>query len=184
MTARPGPGGRIAPDNRGPQTPGAGAQSKRHDLERRDVPFLHGSDLQQGDVEAMREGQRVAPVQTQGEALPQPTTGQTPVSARNSMGDQQPNTMTELLTSQLGGTAKGRPAARPPDPKLQRRGRAWLQFLSQIAKQPGASPMFRAAVQTQLRRAIQANEQGAVGGALFMRDGDVGLEALGNDGSQ
>ncbi len=58
-------GGRIAPTNLPPQAPGVGKNSKRHDLERRDVPFLHGSDLQQGDVQAMEQGQRVAPVQTQ-----------------------------------------------------------------------------------------------------------------------
>lgn len=181
MTARPGPGGRIAPDNRGPQAGGVGRQSARTDLERRDVPFLHGSDLQQGDVEAMRNGQRIAPVTTQQPATPNPQTGSVPVSRPKGGGDA-PNSMTELLTSQLGGTAKGRPQVRPPDPQLARRGRAWLQFLQNVARQPGASPMFRAAVQTQVRRAIQANETGPIGGALFMRDGDVGLEALGNDG--
>src|SRR5690606_16933027 len=67
MTAR---GGRIPPDGRPTQAPGVGKNSKRHDLERRNVPFLHGSDLQVGDVQAMEQGQRIAPKQTQAPAAP------------------------------------------------------------------------------------------------------------------
>lgn len=58
-------GGRIAPDGRPPQAKGLGKNAKRHDLERPATPGLHGSDLQQGDVQAMEQGQRIAPAQTQ-----------------------------------------------------------------------------------------------------------------------
>lgn len=62
-------GGRIPPDNRQAQAPGVGSKAKRHDLERRSVPYLHGSDLQQGDVAAMEQGQRVLPARTQQSAV-------------------------------------------------------------------------------------------------------------------
>ena len=55
------PGGKIAPDGRPAQAPGVGAQSKRHDLEMPGTPGLHNSDLQQGDVQMLEQGQRVAP---------------------------------------------------------------------------------------------------------------------------
>ncbi len=60
--AHDGAGGRIAPDGRPPQAKGVGKNAKRHDLERAATPGLAGSDLQQGDVQALESGQRVAPI--------------------------------------------------------------------------------------------------------------------------
>jgi hypothetical protein len=69
MTAR-GPGGRIAPDGRPPQPPGVGKNARRHDLERPATPGLHGTDLQQGDVQRLEAAQRVAPRRQQPPAAP------------------------------------------------------------------------------------------------------------------
>lgn len=79
------PGGRIAPDGRAPQAKGVGKNSRRHDLEQPRTPGLHGSDLQQGDVQRLEAAQRVAPTpkRTQAAAAPQRTGGggQRPTSA-------------------------------------------------------------------------------------------------------
>ena len=76
-----GPGGRIAPDGRPAQAPGVGKNAKRHDLEAPATPGLHGSDLQQGDVQMLEQGQRVAPrpKKTQGAAAPAPARRNAPV---------------------------------------------------------------------------------------------------------
>lgn len=55
-------GGRIAPDGRPPQAPGVGKTAKRHDLEAPPTPGLHGSDLQQGDVQMLEQAQKTAPI--------------------------------------------------------------------------------------------------------------------------
>lgn len=67
-------GGRMAKKEYGrtPSVPQEGKRAKRHDLERRDVPYLHGSDLQQGDVQQLRAGQSALKQQQQ------PASGGTP----------------------------------------------------------------------------------------------------------
>ena len=64
-------GGRIAPDGRQSQAPGVGKNSVRSDLSQpAKTPGLAGSDLQQGDVQALERGQKIAPInkRTQGKA--------------------------------------------------------------------------------------------------------------------
>jgi len=65
-------GGRMPPEQTGraPQAPGVGAHAKRHDLETRSVPYLHGSDLQQGDVSRLQEAQSILGPRTQQSANP------------------------------------------------------------------------------------------------------------------
>ncbi len=55
------PGGKIPPDGRPPVAPGVGKTARRHDLEAPATPGLADSDLQQGDVQALEQAQKIAP---------------------------------------------------------------------------------------------------------------------------
>jgi len=71
-----GPGGKIPNQGNPPAAKGVGKNSKRHDLERQATPGLHGSDLQQGDIKKLEQGQRIAPIRTQAPAAPKGQSGQ------------------------------------------------------------------------------------------------------------
>lgn len=172
MSAR-GPGGRIAPDNRPAQTPGVGAQAKRHDLERRDVPFLHDSDLQQGDVAALEQGLRTAPVQTQDPA------GRTRGSAtraqpRTPLEDENPD-LNAIIQSELGGTLQsGGGALR--EPHGLDRTRAWVQWFRDTARRPGVSPLLRAAMMQTVLSYEQLQAQKTQSSVVNLEDADIAIE--------
>lgn len=163
-------GGRIAPDNRGPQAKGVGKNSKRHDLERRSVPFLHGSDLQQGDVQAMEQGQRIAPKQTQQPAQPQRAASQS--VNQTSQGVKVPDAIEFLAGRQSGPMG------------LPRRGRAienhqalnWLPLLRQIVVGPGSSGLLASAFINQAR---EIGRVGSTPATIIDLDAvDDGIEAM------
>ncbi len=167
-------------DKLGPQAPGVGKNSKRHDLERQATPGLADSDLQQGDVAALEEGQRIAPVDKQSAAQAAPGGGvrSTPTAAP------QPSNLDDVqgvVSNRLKGTlGQGAPLG-VPDEELRRRGAGWANILQQLAKQPGASPLFRAQIQDQIAR--QANDQahGPRGGFFNLSLVDDAIQGL-NDG--
>lgn len=178
MSAR-GPGGRIPPQNRGAQTPGQGKNSKRHDLERRNVPFLHDSDLQQGDVEAMRQGQRVAPVQTQKPAQAQaPSKSTAPPAGVDGSGV--PSNIMDVISGRIGGSMAQQPPAGQTDPRLANRQQAWVQLLQKIGSQPGASPLLKARLQTVIARMQETPAVKPRGGVVRLNQVDAALENLGD----
>jgi len=145
LTAR-GPGGRIPNQGNGPAAKGVGKNAKRHDLERQDVPPLHDSDLQQGDVQALEQGQRIAPVRSQAPAVPQQAGG----SARQDVGGgaQQPAPM-DIINSRLGNTMATQGTERTFDPAKARLADKWAGFYMQLSQHPNASPVLKAQARQQ-----------------------------------
>ncbi|WP_461522126.1 hypothetical protein [Porticoccus sp.] len=142
MVARGGPGGRIPRDNRPVQAKGVGKNSKRHDLERPSTPGLHGSDLQQGDVQALEQGQRIAPVREQGAATPQPNRAPSRGGSGSPGGD--PSDMPpidEVIEQRLGGTLGSGPVVRP---ETARKAEGWGHFFTTLSRNSQASPGMRA----------------------------------------
>lgn len=171
----PNRGGRIPPDGRPVAAPGIGKNSRRHDLEGRDTPFLHDSDLQQGDVQALEQGQRIAPKQTQQPAAPAPAgrgSGTTTVGTGAGTTDV-PDAIDFLAgraTGEVGIPATGYAAG-------SSRAATWLPILQQLAAGPGSSGVLGAALIDQTRRMRQAvpRRDAAV---IDMQDTDVALKAM------
>ena len=172
MTAR---GGRIPPDGRPVQAPGVGKNSKRHDLERRNVPFLHGSDLQVGDVQAMEQGQRIAPKQTQAPAAPPSRGGgsgqQTTTTGGAAMAPPDP---IEFLAGRIGGQPLQAPPRRA-DIKNSK-AMAWLPLVRQMAAGPGSSGVLASALINQMRALSRMPVRDVT--VIDMQDVDAALEAM------
>lgn len=175
MTTR---GGRIPPDGRQASAKGVGANSKRHDLERPATPGLHGSDLQYGDRQAMEEGQRIAPAQTQEPGqTPQPQQGgQQQAGGDMGSGIQIPDPI-DFLGGQQGEEFDL--------PNLQRqvdesRALTWLPILRQLAAGPGASSALVNAFINQARLMMQRGGQPAT--IVDMQAADDGIEEMLNVG--
>ena len=139
-----GPGGRIAPDGRPAQAPGVGKNAKRHDLEAPATPGLHGSDLQQGDVQMLEQGQRVAPrpKKTQGAAAPAPArrnapVGETPMEVPDPL---------EFAAGRIGGNVVGAEPAGGPLFDAEK----WRPLLESIARNPQASGPLSTTIMKQL----------------------------------
>lgn len=177
MPQHPGKkGGRISPDNRGAQAKGVGKNSKRHDLERQATPGLHGSSLQKGDVQALEQGQRVAPIQEQerGQA-PQPQGGGQPQQA-GGQGVQVPDPI-DFLAGKNGDQFG------PPTPQRridESRAKTWLPLIRHLVNGPGASPALVNAFINQARLMQQAGSQPAT--IVDMNATDDGIEEMLNQG--
>lgn len=172
MTAR---GGRIPPDNRPAQAPGVGKNSKRHDLERRDVPFLHGSDLQVGDVQAMEQGQRIAPKQTQRPAAPPARGGagsQTTTSGEGAA--MTPPDPIEFLAGRFGGQQMEAPPRRADI--ANSKAMTWLPLVRQMAAGPGSSGVLASALINQMRALSRMPVRETT--VIDMQDVDAALEAM------
>lgn len=169
------PGGRIAPDGRPPQAKGVGKKAKRHDLERPKTPGLHGSDLQQGDVQAMEDGQRIAPASTQQPAAPTPQGGLANAKSSGQM-PQAPMQVPDAIDFLAGKNGNDFNM-----PNLQRqtdssRALTWLPVLRQLASGPGTSSALVNAFINQARALNQAGSQPAT--IVDMRAADDGIEAM------
>lgn len=164
---------------RGPQTPGEGKNSKRHDLERQATPGLAGSDLQVGDVAEMEAGLQAAPINKGGRprtAAPQQAKN---MPASRQVSDVDMGDMSSIVNKRLGGTFDRNAAIGKPDQALQRRGQSWMNFLQNLSRQPGASPLLRATVQSQVVRQVQSNAFQNRGGFQDLSDVDDALGGLG-----
>lgn len=163
--------------NRPVQAPGVGPNAKRHDLERRAVPNLHGSDLQQGDVQAMEQGLRIAPVQEQAPAIPPP-----PPSGRDDNRIQeipgQELDINEVIQARLAGTLEPDRPGVAVNETAQRRAATWLDIIRDLANQPGASTLLRTRAQTVMREAATRPSRKIVNAQVFMREIDSRLEGL------
>lgn len=157
MTTR---GGRIAPDGRPPQAKGVGKNAKRHDLERQKTPGLHGSDLQQGDVQAMEQGQRIAPAQKQerGQAPRTSEGGQTAPVASSTAGVELPDAI-EFLGGRQGTEFNVPQTGRRLD---NSKATTWLPILQRMAAGPGSSGALARAVIAQSRDLRQAGASPAI----------------------
>lgn len=139
-----GPGGRIPPDGRPAQAPGVGKTAKRHDLEMPATPGLHGSDLQQGDVQALEQGQRIAPraKKTQAPAAPKAARRQ-PTGTAGPMEVPDP---IQFASQRIGGNV--------PQPQpfsgVQFDAQKWRPLLQSIAKNPNASGPLTTTIAAQL----------------------------------
>ena len=169
-------GGRIRPTNRPVSAPGVGKNAKRHDLERRNVPYLQGSDLQQGDVQALEQGQRVQPIKrTQPPAAARRGQARREASMRGGTTEGGvPTDPISFLAQRIGGTYR-------PKSGLVGRSRhdyrAWMPLLEQLANSPGASGLLVSAYITRLHNMlsgpyIQDNQ------IIDMQDADDSVEAL------
>ena len=154
--AHDGAGGRIAPDGRPPQAKGVGKNAKRHDLERAATPGLAGSDLQQGDVQALESGQRVAPIKEnpRGRA-PRPSGGgQSGGQTRGAQSGRvsgAPDAI-EFLGAQQGSEFN------VPEGVLQSSDNltSWLPFVRQMVIGPGTSGLLAGAYINQFRQLLRS----------------------------
>lgn len=170
-------GGRIPPDNRALSAPGIGENADRHDLERRNVPFLAGSDLQQGDIQALEQGQRIAPVQTQQPAIPaRPTDGQVAQAPVTEEDIEVPDPI-EFLAGENGQGFTLPQEQREID---NARAMTWLPLLRRLAAGPGASGLLVATLIEQGRRMQQLGNQAAT--VIDLQAVDDGIEAMLDEG--
>jgi hypothetical protein len=170
MTA---PGGRIPPDNRPTQAAGVGKNSKRHDLERRTTPYLHDSDLQQGDVQAMEDGQRIAPKQTQQPAAPASSgrgSGATQASDASATGI--PDAIDFISQMAAGGGVNPPQAGAAPSANLD----MWVRFARHLVNGPGSSGLLAGAYINQVRQ-LRTTPQAASSVFINLRDVDDALSA-------
>lgn len=173
----PNRGGRIAPDNRPAQAKGVGKNSKRHDLERRDTPFLHDSDLQQGDVQALENGQRIAPKQTQRPAGPAPTSGSGNTKSVAGTGPADiPDPIDFISTLTAGAGVTPPMAGATPSANLD----MWVRYAAHLANGPGASGLLRGAFINQMRN-LRRSPQNTQSVVINLNDIDAGLEVALNE---
>lgn len=171
----PNRGGKIKPDGRPVSAPGVGKNSRRHDLETRTTPYLHDSDLQQGDVQAMEQGQRIAPKKTQQPAAPAPVSrGSGTTADRSGTGTTGVPDAIDFLAGRSNGEV-GIPATGYVAGSS--RATTWLPILQQLATGPGSSGVLGAALIDQTRRMRRAvpRRDAAV---IDMQDTDVALAAM------
>ena len=155
--------------------PGVGKNSRRHDLETRTTPYLHDSDLQQGDVQAMEQGQRIAPKKTQQPAAPAPVSrGSGTTADRSGTGTTGVPDAIDFLAGRSNGEV-GIPATGYVAGSS--RATTWLPILQQLATGPGSSGVLGAALIDQTRRMRRAvpRRDAAV---IDMQDTDVALAAM------
>lgn len=172
----PNRGGRMpaSEQNRPTQAPGVGKNSKRHDLERRSVPFLHDSDLQQGDVQAMEDGQRIAPKQTQQSAAPRPAGRGSGTSTGTGPGATDVPDAIDFIGSRANGEVGVPQTGYVPSSS---RAATWLPILNGLAFGPGSSGVLGAALIDQTRRMRQAIPR-MDAAVIDMQDTDVALAAM------
>ena len=134
----------MPPDGRPPQAKGIGKQAKRHDLEAPATPGLHGSDLQQGDVQRLEQAQKVAPPRgkrVQREAAPKPARqrqGASRGSGEFSMATPDP---IQMASQRIGGSPNpvaGEGAPVDPTP--------WVPYLRMLANAPNSGGGISAAM--------------------------------------
>ena len=175
MTTRQGPGGRIAPDGRPPQAKGVGKNAKRHDLERAATPGLAGSDLQQGDVQALESGQRVAPIkQNPRGRAPQPSGGeQSGGQNRGVQSSQGAPDAIEFLGGQQGNEFN---VSTPARAVTNERALSWMPLIRSLVVGPGTSGLLASAFINQARELRRSGSSPVT--VIDLDAIDDGLEAM------
>ena len=167
-------GGRIAPDGRGPQAKGVGRNAKRHDLERPATPGLANSDLSQGDVSDLEEGQRIAPIQNQsrGQSPPLDRGGRTTSSAQNRGGTVVPDAI-EFLGGQQGNQFNVSTQTRAV---TNERALSWMPLIRSLVVGPGSSGLLASAFINQARELRRSGSSPVT--VIDLDAIDDGLEAM------
>lgn len=165
-------GGVIPNKGNPPAAKGIGKNSKRHDLERPTTPGLHDSDLQQGDVSMLEQGQRVTKkrVMQPANQVPQQTQGRPPAQS------QAPAATPDAI--QFLGGRQGPEFTAPATGRGVNNNHAlsWLPLVQQLVKGPGSSGLLASAFINQtreLRRSVSTPTQ-----VVDMDSIDAGLEAM------
>ena len=176
MARHGGAGGRIAPDGRPPQAKGVGKNAKRHDLERPATPGLAGSDLQQGDVQALESGQRIAPIKQNPRGQAPPVKGGS-TSATPSRGTPPgaPDAI-EFLGAQQGNEFN---IPSPVGAVINERALSWMPIIRSLVVGPGSSGLLASAFINQARQLRKSNSSPSV--TIDLDSIDDGLEAMLNE---
>jgi hypothetical protein len=146
-------------------------------MERPKTPGLYDSDLQQGDVQAMEQGQRIAPIQQQKQSRTsqRPRRRQeSPAKPRGGAQGDVPDPI-DFLGDRLGGTLGDPTQSTAADNAAQIR--EWIPLLQKLATATGASGVLGQAYITQLRNARQRPFTHMTP-LLDMQDADDDLELL------
>lgn len=175
--AHDGAGGRIAPDGRPPQAKGVGKNAKRHDLERAATPGLAGSDLQQGDVQALESGQRVAPIKEnpRGRA-PRPSGGGQ--SGGQTRGAQSGRVSGAPDAIEFLGAQQGSEFNVPTQTRAVTNERAlsWMPLIRSLVVGPGTSGLLASAFINQARELRRSGSSPVT--VIDLDAIDDGLEAM------
>lgn len=155
------------------QAPGVGQNAKRHDLADRSVPYMHGSDLQYGEVGAMRDAQSALGPRTQ-----QPATSTPPTAAPRTANAQEATPAG--VPSPIEFFA-GRRTSQSPNMVI--RGdfqmEDWLPMAQEMMNSGGSSSLLRRLFIRQLRNVNMSAQQFA---ELDLNERDDALHsALGLD---
>lgn len=169
-----GKGGRIPAQGRPPQAPGVGKDAKRHDLEKPKTPGYHGSDLQQGDVQAMEQGQRIAPATVQ-----KPARGSSAPPQQTTPAQAGPPVQVPDAIDFLGDPKRNGQAFNAPQPRRQidsSKALTWLPIIRRLAEGPGASSALVSAFINQARNMQAAGGQQAT--VIDMNAIDSGIQSM------
>ncbi len=168
-----GPGGKIPNQGNPPAAKGIGKNSKRHDLERPTTPGLHDSDLQQGDVSMLEQGQRVTKKKVQKPA------NQVPGQAARKQAPGTPPGAPDAIDF-LAGRSKGLQALEGGLSEGEG-ATAWLPFVRQMVTGPGSSGLLAGAYINQFRQIMGTTSQ-TVPHVINLEDTDDALEAALEEG--
>lgn len=167
-------GGRIAPDGRGPQAKGVGRNAKRHDLERPATPGLANSDLSQGDVRDLEEGQRIAPIQNQ-------SRGQSPPLPEGQSGGQSGGAQSEVAIPDAIQFLGGQQGSEFNLPVAEQglditKIETWGPILRQLVSGPGSTGTLANALINQARTLRQVRTGPAI--VIDLQATDDAIEAM------
>jgi hypothetical protein len=133
---------------------------------------LHDSDLQQGDVQALEDGQRVAPKQTQ---QPAANTSQNQPTSQNrevSGSAEVPDAIDFISQMAAGGGVNVPTANAAPSANLD----MWVRFAQHLVNGPGSSGNLAGAYINQIRQ-LRRTPHTADSVFINLRDVDDALEA-------
>jgi len=173
MTSR---GGVIDPDNRPVKAPGVGKNSNRSDLAREIPPVLGSKGITQGDVQALEQGERIAPKQRNPVAGGQPQ-GQPQGQSRLPQSAEIPDAI-EFMGGRSTGPL-GTPEVIDRGGSLSKAA-TWLPIMRRMVAGPGSSGKLASALIKQMR-ALNESPRGQVA-VVDLQAVDAGLEAMLDEG--
>ena len=132
------------------QAGGQGRFSARHDLETRNVPYLHGSDLQYGEVSEMRAAQSALGPRTQQSAQPAPAVAPQRSTMPQQAGVPDPISFFSGRKQDIGTDI---------DMQGDFQIKAWMPFANAAMNGANASSMLRRLFVRQVRNANMASQR-------------------------
>jgi hypothetical protein len=124
----------------------------------RSVPYLHGSDLQQGDVAALEQGQKIGGVPSnktvQAPARPQGGPSGAPAGSTQQAPQMQVPDPVDFATQRFGGTMQQAPdLTNIPQAEVDWAG--WTPLMERVANNPNSSGILKQAFIRNLRNLSQ-----------------------------